>query len=117
MSNFVTRPKRLSIAPAQPELLFRVFYDPDTGVCVSKTDGDTEGQFPFLEVSYQVYTGIDVCSNYVVRSGKLEKIKRPSKYKKIQMVQNGQFKTIKGNMIFTVNNNYKGDVDTWDFLT
>lgn len=115
MSNSVKTPKRPTLVPARPTLVFRVFYDPTTSKCINKSDGSAISELPYIEVDYATYSSIDVCSNFTVTSGRLERVKRPSKYKRIQLTDQGQFKTLKHNMIFVVGDNYNGAIDTWDF--
>lgn len=114
MSNSTSN-RRATFSVAPPEFIFRVFYDPESKKCISKNDSNDESSLPFIEVDYATYISIDICDNFTVLSGKIVKNKRRSKYKKIEKIANGKFKTIKNNMIFVVSDNYNGTIDTWNY--
>lgn len=116
MSNSTSN-RRATFSIAPPEFIFRIFYDLDSNKCISKTDSGEDTVLPFIEVDYETYISIDICDNFTVVSGKIVKNKRRSKYKKIEKMVNGKFKTIKNNMIFVVNDNYNGAIDTWNYYS
>jgi len=95
--------------------VFRVYYDPDTGICISKSDGLDHNNLPSIEVDQDTYNSIDVCEHFRVDNGILGRVKRVPKFKKIILQSGGKFKTLKNNMIFAVSDNYTGEVDEWDY--
>lgn len=99
----------------KPNLVFKVFFDPDTGRCLHKTTGENIRDLPFIVVDHAEYSKIDACVNYRVYNGKLERINRGVIYKKLTKNAAGSFKTTKNNMIFIVTGDSTGPTDTWDF--
>lgn len=99
----------------KPELTFKVFFDPDSGRCLHKTTGENIRDLPFIVVDLATYSDMDVCVNYRVVNGKIEKVNRSVIYKKLIKSKTGVFKTTKNNMIFIVTGDTLGPVDTWNF--
>lgn len=100
---------------SKPLFVFRIFYDPNTMRCVSKSLGELDGELPYIEVDKETYSKVQVCNNYKIVNGTLTKIKFGPGFKKIGLFNDGQFKTLKNNIMFAVGNDYKGAVDTWDY--
>lgn len=98
----------------KPTLVFKIFFDPDSGRCCHKTTGLDVDNLPYIVVDYKTYSDIDVCSNYIVKNGQIEKVKQGVTYKKLSKVDNGSFRTTKSNMIFIVNYETDKPTDTWD---
>lgn len=115
MNNSTSTTERPAFKKEKPTLVFKIFFDPESGRCSHKTTGENIGNFPFLVVDYQTYSEITVCSNYVVNKGQLEKVKPEATYKKLSKISGGNYRTTKNNMIFIVTKDFTGPVDTWDF--
>lgn len=101
---------------AKPNLVFKIFFDPDTRRCLHKTTGDNVRDLPFIEVDYATYSKVEVCSMYRVNNGQLEKDSLNILYKKLSKVDDGIYRTTKNNMIFIVNSDTADNyTDCWDF--
>lgn len=99
----------------KPNLVFKVFFDPDSKRCLHKTTGDNVGDLPFVIVDHSTYTNIDSCDNYQVVNGQIEKSLRSINYKKLMKTDHGNFTTTKNNMIFVVTDRETDKVDHWDY--
>lgn len=99
----------------KPQLTFKVFFDPDSGRCLHKTTGENIRDLPYIVVDRDTYSSMDVCVNYRVVNGKIEKVSRGIVYKKLVKTSNGSFRTTKNNMIFIVSGETAGPVDTWNY--
>lgn len=115
--NNSTSNSRPTFSNTTPEFVFKIFYDPETKECISKTDGSEISELPFIVVDHAIYNSVDMCNNFKVADGELVRNKRRSKYKKIEKMVNGKFKTIKNNMIFIVDDNYIDAIDTWNYYS
>lgn len=96
---------------------YRVYYDPVSLYCVSKSLGDNGTKGPYIQVDKERYDSIDVCTRFkVVDESVLPTSRSTARYKKLQLNSNGQFKSTKNNLIFAVPEEYSGIVDCWDFI-
>jgi predicted RNA-binding protein len=109
------KPARTLFRKEKPTLVFKIFFNPETGRCLHKTTGDAMADLPYIEVDHATYTQVDVCNNFKVVNGQLEKIKLITVNKKLTKSASGIFKTTKNNMIFIVGPDYTGPTDTWDY--
>lgn len=99
----------------KPQLTFKVFFDPESGRCLHKTTGENIRDLPFIVVDHAMYSSMDVCVNYRVVNGKIEKVNRGIIYKKLIKSATGIFRTTKNNMIFVVTNETTEPVDYWNY--
>jgi hypothetical protein len=97
------------------EMVFKIFYNPNTGRCSHKTTGEDIEDLPYIIVDYKTYNDIEICNKYRVINGQLEQIKTGTIYKKLSKSDTGKFKTIKNNMIFVVDDNFRGEIDNWSY--
>ena len=114
MSNCTLKPRPF-IRKEKPQLVFKIFFDPESGRCLHKTTGDNVGILPYIVVDHATYSSMDVCTNYKVVNGQIEKTNRSVVYKKLIKSEMGIFKTTKNNMIFIVDSETAGPTDTWNY--
>lgn len=114
MNPSTTTPRPL-FRKEKPQLTFKVFFDPDSGRCLHKTTGENVRDLPYIVIDYATYSSMDVCINYQVVNGKIEKVSRGIVYKKLTKSATGLFRTTKNNMIFIVDNETSGPVDRWNY--
>lgn len=94
---------------------YRIYYNPQTKFCVSKSLGSNGTKDPYVVVDKELYDSIDSCSKYKVTNGQIEMpSSRNSTYKKLHLSPTGKFKTTKNNLIFVTDCDI--DVDRWDFI-
>lgn len=96
-------------------LAFRVYYNATTGKCTHKTVDEESTDQPCILVDHKTYNEIDICDKFKVADGKLERMAKPVLNKRLSQVANGQFKTVKNNMMFIVDNDFVGETDSWDY--
>lgn len=97
-----------------PVIEFRVYYDPISKVCTEKSTADL-GIPSFIIVDHATYNNIEFCENYIIKYGKVEKIMQQPSNLKLIKTTTGKFRTIKNNLLFTVDDTYTGTVDTWEY--
>jgi hypothetical protein len=99
---------------ATPEVKFeyRVYYNPTTKVCLFNTIEKPEGTF--IVVTREQYDAIEFCPNYIItKSGKLERKKVEFNEQKVLQLSNTGYRTLKDHNMFIVDDNYKGETDSW----
>lgn len=70
---------------------------------------------PHIVVDHAVYSSMDVCANYKVVNGQIEKTNRSVIYKKLIKNSTGIYRTTKNNMIFIMDSETTDPYDTWDY--
>lgn len=112
LSSFLDALKEVE-TPTMPEIEHRVYYDEVTRVCTIKTTEKPPGKY--VVVPRDEYELVHFCPNFFVTSqGRIEKI--PTDFTSspnLKKDSNGEFKTIKNNIIFAVDDSYSGEVDHW----
>jgi len=96
------------------EIIYRVYYNTDTGDCTEKSINLLLGK-DFICVEKEIYESIEFCSYFKVVDGKLRRKSKESAKLNLKLTDSGQFTTIKNNMLFVVNNDYKGLVENWEY--
>ncbi len=101
------------ICGIKTDIEYRVYYNPFTRVCISKTTEKLEGNF--VIVTLEQYEKIDTSGRfYVTNSGKIKKKDLdfiPAIM--LQLHNTGTYRTIKNNNIFIVDSKYAGKTETW----
>jgi hypothetical protein len=96
---------------------YRVYYEPITRECTIKTIEQPNG--PFVTVTREQYDAIEFCPNYFV-DNQNEVVKKPVDFipkKPLSLNNGGEFRTIKDNNIFRVDDAYLDDTDCWTIRT
>jgi len=95
------------------DIEYRVYYDPVTRVCTSKTTEKLDGHF--VIVTLDQYEKINMSGRfYVTKSGKINKKELDFTASiMLQLNEVGQYHTIKNNNIFIVDSNYDSNIDSW----
>ncbi len=99
------------------EFEYRVYYEPITRECTIKTIEQPIGSF--VVVTREQYDSIEFCPNYFV-SNHNEVVKKPIDFttkKQLSLHSNGEFRTVKDNNIFRVDDAYLDDTDCWTIRT
>lgn len=99
--------------PPEIHFVYKVIYDPLTHECLRKTiDADDA---PHIEVTKEEYEQIDFCPNFKITS-KNKIVRKTIDFvtQKMLVLSDTGFRTIKGNNMFIVDDQYKGKVDFWD---
>jgi hypothetical protein len=96
------------------EIVYRVYYNVDTGDCTKKSINLLPGE-DFICVEKEIYESIEFCSYFKVVDGKLRRKSKETAKINLKLTNNGSFATIKNNMLFVVNTDYKGSVENWEY--
>lgn len=115
MNDFISVDNRPAFRRNRPVMVYRVYYDTDTGRCTHKTCDTAEGKLPFIQVDPKTYNEVDICDKFKVANGKLERMHTPVQHKRLSLVTRGRFRTVKNNMLFVVADTFVGDTDSWDY--
>lgn len=101
----------------QKSIEYRVYFDPITKICTSKSLGNIDDKLPSLVVDKELYESIDFCSKYrVIEGNTILPIKLNVRYKKLELNPAGKFKSTKNNIIFAAPEGTLTPVDVWDFI-
>ena len=69
----------------------------------------------FICVEKEIYESIEFCSYFKIVDGTLRRKSKETANVNLKLNNNGQFTTIKNNMLFIVNNDYKGLMEYWEY--
>jgi hypothetical protein len=96
------------------EIIYRVYYNIDTGDCTEKSINLFSGK-DFVCVEKEIYESIEFCSYFKIVNGKLRRKSKEVAKINLKLNNNGQFPTIKNNMLFIVNTDYNGLMEYWEY--
>lgn len=101
----------------RPNLKYRVYYNNETGKCITKTTEILNIPHPFILVNLETYKIIDNCDRFVVNNGVITRTKFIERVKKLRKRESGRYITTKNNMIFLVTDESSTDIDKWDIVS
>lgn len=90
---------------------YRIYYDPITKECISKTTSSLEGTF--IIVDRDTYESVIFCPEYIIKNNKPER--KPVDYSAgilLSLGNTGQI-TMRGYNMIIVNDDYSGPVEYW----
>jgi len=100
------------VPPPTIEYEYRIYYNPDTMRVTSKSVEDLPGTF--IIVSKEEYYNVFVPGPYKVKNGKVIKLQLDTVPDNMLSLNNeGEYRTIKDNNMFLVDDSYTGPIDIW----
>jgi dTDP-glucose pyrophosphorylase len=99
--------------PVPRTVEYRFYYDARTGVGVLKNTGEDVPNLSYIVLDESSYRSVEFCSKYKVVNGVLVGKTVRQTAKKLEKNTNGQFRTIKNNMLFLTNSK---NSECWDYL-